>query len=188
MRITLAAMLALALAACAPGGSRPPWQARSGLWMTTYPADMGGLRTVICYAEGGPGDVYGDSRPTGEHEGLDCQPVQRQATTDGWKAEQACTLRGTPGVFRYEARRDGQVVASRTTIVDPGTRSPLVPPMELRVERVGGCPQGWSPGEVMRLTPADPDGRWRVVLPGQGGAQDRVRVLTALPPELASRR
>jgi hypothetical protein len=173
------------LAAC--GQARPPWQAASGLWLTTYAPEAGGIRSVICYAEGGPGDVFGDSRPASYGE-MTCQPVQRRRTADGWSAEQSCALRGAPGLYRYEGRRTGGAITARTTIVDPSTRGPLAPPMDIRVERIGDCPQGWSPGEVMRLSPPDPDGRFRVILPGQNGAPERTRELSALPPELASRR
>ena len=190
MRILGLAALALMLGACGRdggGSAADPWQPASGLWLTTYSAAAGGARSVICYAAGGPGDVFGDSRPATIGP-MSCQPVERRATATGWIADQTCTLQGVPGRYHFEARREaGGAVAARTTIADPRTGQELAPPMDTRMERIGDCPEGWSPGEVLRLHPPEPDGRWRVVLPGQGGAPDRIRELATLPPALSER-
>lgn len=189
MRLVWLMALALLAAGCGQQGSgsaERPWQPAAGLWLTTYAANAGGARSVICYAPGGPGDVFGDSRPAAIGP-MTCQPVQRTLTQTGWVAEQTCSLQGTPGRYRFEGRRDaGGAVTATTTVTDPRTNGELAPAMQTRMERVGDCPSGWSPGEVLRLYPPEPDGRWRVVLPGQNGAPDRVRELSALPPELAA--
>lgn len=197
MRIGWALGLLLALSACqgreaakapaAPEIPAEPWRPAAGLWVQGFlSGDQAGFRTVVCAGQG-VGDVFGDERAAITDGQMVCEAVQRHRTPTGWTADQRCSLRGHVGLYHYMAQVSApDDVMARVTITDPTTNQPLSNPADVRFRRVGACPAGFAPGEVMQINQPGPDGQWQVVQPGRGGAPTTVRSLATLPPEIAA--
>lgn len=175
--------------ATAPPAARPPWVPNAGLWLQTFTSgEQAGFQTVTCFAPG-HGDVFGDQRPAETAGQMTCEAVQRRLTPDGWTADQRCALRGHAGLYQYVAHGSGEsAVTVRVSIVDPQTRQALSTPADVRFRRVGVCPAGFAPGDMMQISQPEPDGQYRIVTPGLNGGPGTVRPLAVLPPQIAALR
>ena len=197
LTLGLTFILGLLLVACGPrGGSAPapsaprrPWIPAAGLWLQTFTTgEQAGSQTVTC-AGPGRGDVFGDERPAETAGQMTCEAVQRRLTADGWTADQRCALRGHAGLYQYIARGSGESgVTVQVSIVDPQTHQALSTPADVRFRRVGACPTGFSPGDMMQISQPEPDGQYRIITPGPNGGPGTVRPLAVLPPEIAALR